>query len=195
VLGLDQHRAQVAYGLLDTETGEVRGGRVGPADRGSFRAFLRRFEGERLVAALERTGWWFLVEELRAVGAEVHLAEPAEASERRGGNRARLAIARKLLKALLPHPLRARRGDAATGLTGSMRARALDQLINRGRVAEASRRHAPALAGPERPERPHRPERDHPLTHHVAGPDHGAADRDMGRISWPPSAACKRSPS
>ena len=35
--------------------------------------------------ALEATtGWRFVVEELRSVGAEVHLAEPAEASARRG---------------------------------------------------------------------------------------------------------------
>ena len=35
--------------------------------------------------ALEATtGWRFVVEELRAVGAGVHLAEPAETSARRG---------------------------------------------------------------------------------------------------------------
>ena len=85
VMGLDQHRAQITFDLLDTETGEVSGGRLCPADRESVRAFLRRFAGEELVAALEATtGWRFLVEELRAVGAEVHLAEPAETSERRG---------------------------------------------------------------------------------------------------------------
>ena len=85
VMGLDQHRAQITYDLLDTETGEVRGGRVRPADRESVHEFLRRFAGKELVAALEATtGWRFLVEELRAVGAEVHLAEPAETSERRG---------------------------------------------------------------------------------------------------------------
>jgi transposase len=85
VVGLDQHRAQITYELLDTETGEVRGGRIRPADRESVRDFLRRFDGERLEVALEATtGWRFLVEELQAAGAEVHLAEPAETSERRG---------------------------------------------------------------------------------------------------------------
>jgi len=85
VMGLDQHRAQITYDLLDTETGEVRGGRICPADRDSVREFLRCFEGEQVEAALEATtGWRFLVEELQAVGAEVHLAEPAETSERRG---------------------------------------------------------------------------------------------------------------
>jgi transposase len=85
VIGLDQHRAQITYDLLDTETGEVRGGRICPADRESVRAFLRRFADTEVEAALEATtGWRFLVEELQAVGAEVHLAEPAETSERRG---------------------------------------------------------------------------------------------------------------
>jgi transposase len=84
-MGLDQHRAQITYDLLDTETGEVRGGRICPADREGVRAFLRRFDGAGLVAALEATtGWRFLAEELQRVGAEVHLAEPAETSERRG---------------------------------------------------------------------------------------------------------------
>jgi hypothetical protein len=70
VMGLDQHRAQITFDLLDTDTGEVRGGRVRPADRESFRRFLRRFSGKRIEAALEATtGWRLLVEELRAVGA------------------------------------------------------------------------------------------------------------------------------
>jgi len=85
VIGLDQHRAQITYVLLDTETGEVRGGRICPADLESVRAFLGWFAGQRVRAATEATtGWRFLVEELEAAGAEVHLAEPAETSERRG---------------------------------------------------------------------------------------------------------------
>jgi transposase len=85
VIGLDQHRAQITYDLVDTETGEVRGGRICPADRESVRAFLGRFAGQRVEAATEATtGWRFLVEELEAAGAEVHLVEPAETSERRG---------------------------------------------------------------------------------------------------------------
>ena len=85
VMGLDQHRAQITYDLLDTDTGEVRGGRIRPADRETFRHFLRPFAGRRVEAALEATtGWRFLAEELQAVGAQVHLAEPAETSERRG---------------------------------------------------------------------------------------------------------------
>ena len=65
--------------MLDPVTGELRRGRIRPADRLTFRRFLAGFEGEQIDAALEATtGWRFIVEELRAVGAEVHLAEPAE---------------------------------------------------------------------------------------------------------------------
>src|SRR5215216_8133794 len=85
VMGFDQHREQIAWDALDTSTGELRRGRIRPAERESFRHFLRRFEGERIEAALEATtGWRFMVEELRAVGAEVHLAEPAETKMLRG---------------------------------------------------------------------------------------------------------------
>jgi transposase len=84
-MGLDQHRAQVTADWLDTETGEVRRARVAPADRAGVRRFLARFERERLVVALEATtGWRFVVEELRAIGADVHLAEPAETAGLRG---------------------------------------------------------------------------------------------------------------
>ena len=74
-MGLDQHRAQITADWLDTETGEVRRGRVAPADRAGVCRFLERFPGEELDVALEATiGWGFLVEELRRVGAHVHLA-------------------------------------------------------------------------------------------------------------------------
>jgi hypothetical protein len=53
VMGLDQHRAQITYDLLDGETGEVRGGRICPGDRESVRDVLRRFAGRRIEAALE----------------------------------------------------------------------------------------------------------------------------------------------
>jgi hypothetical protein len=65
VVGLDVHREQITFDALDTQTGEVRCGRVRPADRQSFRRFLRQFEGELVEAALEATtGWRFIVEEL-----------------------------------------------------------------------------------------------------------------------------------
>ncbi len=85
VMGLDQHRAQITADWLESETGEVKRSRVVPADRAGVRRFLERFAGQELEVALEATtGWRFVVEECRRVGAVVHLAEPAETAERRG---------------------------------------------------------------------------------------------------------------
>lgn len=85
VMGLDQHRAQITAEWLDTESGELARRRVAPADRAGVRRFAARFRGEELEVALEATtGWRFVVEELQAVGAQVHLAEPAETAARRG---------------------------------------------------------------------------------------------------------------
>src|ERR1039457_2714032 len=85
VMGLDQHRAQITTEWIDTETGEIGRARVAPAHRESVRRFLARFAGQQLEVALEATtGWRFVVEELRRVGASVHLAEPAETSGLRG---------------------------------------------------------------------------------------------------------------
>jgi transposase len=61
---------------------------VAPADRAGVRRFLGRFSGRELEVALEATtGWRFVVEELRLVGAGVHLARPAETSGLRGPKR------------------------------------------------------------------------------------------------------------
>jgi transposase len=85
VMGLDQHRAQIAAEWIDTVTGEISRARVAPADRSGVRRFLAPFRGQGLEVALEATtGWRFVVEELERVGAEVHLAEPAEASALKG---------------------------------------------------------------------------------------------------------------
>ena len=78
VMGLDQHRAQITADWLNTETGEVKRARIAPADRVGVQAFLQRFRVELEVALEATTGWRFVVEELRAVGALAHLAEPAE---------------------------------------------------------------------------------------------------------------------
>ena len=87
-MAFDQHREQIAFDALDTATGEVSRGRIRPADRLGFRRWLRRWDGEEIEAALEATtGWRFMVEELEAVGAVVHLAEPAETSALRGPKR------------------------------------------------------------------------------------------------------------
>jgi transposase len=85
VMGLDQHRAQITAEWLDTSTGELSRARIAPADRAGVRRFAARFGGGELEVALEATtGWRFVVEELHAVGARVHLAEPAETAARRG---------------------------------------------------------------------------------------------------------------
>src|SRR3954466_384415 len=88
VMGLDQHRAQITAEWLDTESGEIGRARVSPADRDHVRRFVTRFAGREVEAALEATtGWRFVVEELRAIGADVHLAEPAETAARRGNKK------------------------------------------------------------------------------------------------------------
>jgi transposase len=103
-MGFDQHRAQITGEWIDTETGEVRRARVAPADRAAVRKFLQLFGGVELEVALEATtGWRFVVEELRRVGAVVHLAEPAETAGLRGpkkrakGDRADARHLRELL--------------------------------------------------------------------------------------------------
>ena len=104
VMGLDQHRGQITGEWIDTDTGEVQRTRVVPADRAAVRRFLERFRGRELEVALEATtGWRFVVEELRRVGASVHLAEPAETAGLRGpkkrakGDRADARHLRELL--------------------------------------------------------------------------------------------------
>jgi len=89
VMGLDQHRAQITAEWLETQTGEISRARVRPADRAMVREFLGQFAAhDGLEVALEATtGWRFVAEELQAVGAEVHLAEPAEAATLKGSKR------------------------------------------------------------------------------------------------------------
>ncbi len=85
VMGMDQHRQQISAEWIDTVTGEISRARIAPADRVGVRRFLTRFRGCDLEVALEATtGWRFLVEELQRIGAEVHLAEPAETSGLKG---------------------------------------------------------------------------------------------------------------
>jgi transposase len=85
VMGLDQHRAQITAEWLDTDSGEISRKRIAPADRAGVHAFAARFQGQEPEVALEATtGWRFVVEEFDAIGARVHLAEPAETAARRG---------------------------------------------------------------------------------------------------------------
>ena len=88
VMGLDQHRAQITAEWLDTDTGELSRTRISPAHRAGVRRFCERFRGQDLEVGLEATtGWRFVAEELRRVGAVVHLAEPAETAARRGNKK------------------------------------------------------------------------------------------------------------
>jgi transposase len=84
--GFDVHRKQITFDYLDIETGCISRGEIRPVCRRSLRSFLsRRFEGKQVAIALEATtGWRFVVEELLAMGVEVHLAEPADTRALRG---------------------------------------------------------------------------------------------------------------
>jgi transposase len=84
--GLDIHRRQITFDYLDTDTSEVRRGKIARADRQSIRAWLTRFDGRRDVAfAMEGcTGWRFIVEELERASIEAHVAEPADTAKERG---------------------------------------------------------------------------------------------------------------
>jgi hypothetical protein len=179
VMGLDQHRAQITGDWLDTETGEVKRGRVSPADRAGVRRFLERFAGQELEVALEATtGWRFVVEELRRVGAGVHLAEPAETAGLRGpkkrakGDRADARHLRELLmvkrlpeswiapdhildlraRVRLRHRLSEQRGEWQQRIQASfpVRAQPFVTPMRRGRLPACSCRHHP-VDGPERP--------------------------------------------
>src|SRR5262245_61258266 len=85
VMGFDIHREQITFDALDEATGELRRGRIAPADRFGVRRFLASLPAGPVEVALEATtGWRFIVEELVAAGATAHLAEPAETANLRG---------------------------------------------------------------------------------------------------------------
>src|SRR5581483_8204449 len=85
VMGFDIHREQITYDALDDVSGELRRGRIAPADRFGLRRFLGSLPAVPVEVALEATtGWRFIVEELVAAGMAAHLAEPAETANLRG---------------------------------------------------------------------------------------------------------------
>ena len=90
VCGLDLHRQQITFDVLETVSGEVWKGRVWQPDRERFRRWLRhdvagRANGEPVTMAVEGcTGWRYVAEEIVAAGFEVHVAEPADTQAARG---------------------------------------------------------------------------------------------------------------
>ena len=85
--GLDVHRKQITFDYLDSNTGEVRRGRVA-GGRLALREWLAKIQGRPAAFAVEGcTGWRYVVEELRRGGMEAHLAEPADTRAKRGPKR------------------------------------------------------------------------------------------------------------
>jgi transposase len=83
--GLDLHRKQITFDMVDTETGGWERGRIAPANRESFRRWLAGVEGQSVDLAVEGcTGWRFVVEECQAAGVQAHLAEPADVAGLKG---------------------------------------------------------------------------------------------------------------
>lgn len=86
--GFDVHRSQITFDILDTETGEVRTGRIAPATRSQLRRWLDQFDGQKASFAVEGcTGWRFVVEELEYASVDAHLAEPADTATLRGSKK------------------------------------------------------------------------------------------------------------
>src|SRR6266511_1145785 len=88
VCALDVHRRQITHKTLDLVTGDVRRGRLSPANRESVREWLERFRGCGAEFALEgTTGWRYVAEEIERAGHVAHLADPAETAAKRGSKR------------------------------------------------------------------------------------------------------------
>ena len=69
--GLDIHRRQITYDILDTDTGETRRGRIEPATSTNLRAWLEQLGRQPAAFALEATtGWRFVVDELHHAGMD-----------------------------------------------------------------------------------------------------------------------------
>ena len=51
--GLDLHRGQVTFDVVDTESGQVLRGRIAPVHRETFRRWLARFDGQSVELAVE----------------------------------------------------------------------------------------------------------------------------------------------
>ena len=110
VCGLDLHRQQITFDVMDSVSGEVWRGRVWQPDRDRVRRWLRhdvaeRAGGQPVAMAVEGcTGWRYVVEEIEAAGFEAHVAEPADTQSARGRkHRAKTDRSdARLLRELLP---------------------------------------------------------------------------------------------
>jgi len=86
--GIDIHRRQLTFDLVDLATGENLRGRVSPADRVELRRFLAGLDGAGGDVAMEGcTGWRYVTEELERAGFRAHVAEPADTAALRGNKR------------------------------------------------------------------------------------------------------------
>jgi transposase len=85
----DVHRRQLTFEYLDVGTGQLRRGKIVPADREHLRHWLGRLprHGDVHFAVEGCTGWRYVVEELAAAGVTPHLAEPADTAALRGKKR------------------------------------------------------------------------------------------------------------
>lgn len=91
--GLDLHRGQITFDVVETTSGEVWRGRLYHPSRDRFRRWLReevrpRAQGQGVALAVEGcTGWRYVTEEVTAAGFEAHVAEPADTQAARGRKR------------------------------------------------------------------------------------------------------------
>src|SRR4051794_12557046 len=87
VAGFDVHRRQITFDALDTETGEVKRGRI-DSSPAAVRLWTERLAVREVQVAVEAcTGWLFVCDALVAAGATPHLAEPVETRALRGRKR------------------------------------------------------------------------------------------------------------
>src|SRR5260370_26846116 len=105
--GLELHRRQITFDVVEVESGQEWRGRIWQPDRDRFRRWLghevtSRAQGGRVALAVEGcTGWRYVAEEIAAAGFEAHLAEPADTQAARG--RKRRAKTHPTDAPLLPH--------------------------------------------------------------------------------------------
>src|SRR4051812_50206631 len=87
--GLDLHRKQITFDVLDTVSGEVRRGRISPADRQLFRGWLAGLAGQHVELAVGGcTGGGVVIEEGQGAGGGGDLAGPGGGGGGGGGGRA-----------------------------------------------------------------------------------------------------------